>query len=453
MKNIEENIKNRIDNYGSEIDPSEIWVGIQNKMYPKKKRRFLFYWIAASIIILFSLSLVLYIESKPKQRIFITKTKVKPILDKENKIIKNNFNSEPISNKNNHKIHQENETLSNDISDKLIKDKNIEYTNINFNRNENSVNLKSHLPNKSFQKFNPSINEIKNNESKVKNYKANGKNKSIVISHINNIKTLNIDKFLLFPKLSSIKSKEKNNSNTKLSSYFDFSITPNYVFNKYSLSDSKSTDFYNNVKNNEVFLEAFDITVGYNQNVFRNIGIYTGINYGQIDSKLEYSFKEIKKVELDSTLSKIIINSVQDSLRIYERVKTNANYITKVISFKYQRYLRIPLLLTFTSKFSKVHYEIRTGIDFNILKINKGKTILPNGKVSDINDTDTNLLRNKLIGDFHLDLKIDYNLTPKLTLSLGPQYKVNIRSLMNKNAGFNHFQHKVGFNIGLKYVY
>ena len=66
MENFDRRIKSRLENYNSEIDPLDIWEGIQIKRNKKKKRMGGFLWIAASIVLfrLLELGLALSREGK-----------------------------------------------------------------------------------------------------------------------------------------------------------------------------------------------------------------------------------------------------------------------------------------------------------------------------------------------------------------------------------------------------
>jgi hypothetical protein len=175
------------------------------------------------------------------------------------------------------------------------------------------------------------------------------------------------------------------------------------------------------------------------------------LNYGQIDSKLVFSYKTVRQIEFDSAITKIIINNVYDSLKIYERTKTNAIYNVKEKIYNYKRYFRVPVMIVYNSNINSLKYQLRTGIDINILTINNGKAITPNGQMTVLKNTEINLLKNKIFGNFHFDILFEYPINYNISLLFGPQYKVNLESTMQNKAGFKHYRHSLGVSIGMKY--
>lgn len=440
MNTFDNKIKEVINKYNSDIDPNEIWEGIQNKRYTKKKkRRFAFIIIAASILLLFTIS------------IFILKntTKVNTLDTLNDNIIvenKNSLNANTIDKNISNKI---NLTVNSNLDDKIVSNKS--------NEREELINDFQNIINTTNQNLN------------LKTDKSKSENKKNLVAE-NNKETRNqrenkINKNILFLKLSKVINPLKHSHQlaynfkqktyivefrTKSNPSIELDIAANYILKQYSLLDKKSVLFMANKKENENSLEAFDVTFLIQKTISKNFSIYTGLNYGQIDSKLDFAYKESKTEEVE-TVTKMIVNSIKDTTSVYERAMIKSYYDVNEKIYNYRKYLRIPILLAYHGKITGISYEIRSGIDLNILTSNKGRAITPKGNTSLISATNINLEKKKTLGDFHFDLRFDIPISKNMILTYGPQYKLNLESLMQISSGFSQYNHSLGFNIGMKY--
>ena len=66
MKLVESKIKKRLEQYQSEIDPDEIWEGIQRKKYKKKKIRKKYLMISAVFLLFLYFSQLMIFHQKDK---------------------------------------------------------------------------------------------------------------------------------------------------------------------------------------------------------------------------------------------------------------------------------------------------------------------------------------------------------------------------------------------------
>ncbi len=469
MNNFEHNIKDRLDNYNSEIDPYEIWDGIQAKRNKQKKRRWGLIWLAASILVI--VSTILIISSRQSNSnnniVKINKTDAKEVTSKNKQdqkdiividkkdIQSDKFNS---STKSLVKTHIENLSTSNKHkANETIGDFSV--------KNNNKKEISKKGESKTSIVYNTDILSNKkstdSSESKtIDNSSENLENSLTKSRELINISSLNYKwnelasnrkSLILHFKSVPFNSHKQNFFNKK--PFPELSITGNYTHNQYSLNNSSSESFMSNVQDNEKQLESLDIFFGYNIPIYRGFGVFTGLNYGQVDSKLDFTFKDKKEIVIDSALTKIVYKSLTDTLRIYERAKTNATYEIHDVKYNYRRYIRVPVLLTFASSLKSLKYEIRIGADLNILTCNNAKAVTPEGKTVSIEDTELNLNKDKILGDFHFDFRLEFKINKNLAVLFGPQYKMSLSSLMQEKAGFNQYRHSIGVNIGAKYRY
>ncbi len=467
MNNFEHKIKNRLDNYNSEIDPYEIWDGIQAKRNKKKKRRWGFIWLAASVLLIVS-------------TVFIISSRYGSNNDTIVKL--NKSNTVKISSKNIQKRHDIpviNSKNSNDDElsafTKSQKTNHIQNqsANIEYNSTESSdhydVKANNKLKKSKTREINTSIAftdviSIEKSTVKKSSQIENSTNNSEIITNkskeLLNIQGLNIElkelsftSYLLAINFDPVPGKSCKHERFNSKPYPELAIAGNYTHNDYSLKNPVSESFMSNVKNNEKQLESFDFFFGYHIPIYRGVGLFAGFNYGQVDSKLDFTFEDKKEIIIDSTLTKIVYKSLTDTLKIYERAKTNATYEIHDVKYNYRRYLRIPLLLTYASSIKSLKYEMRVGADFNIMTCNNAKTISQEGKTVSIEATELNLNRNKILGDFHFDFRLEFKINKNLAVLFGPQYKMSLGSLMQEKAGFDQYRHSIGVNIGAKYRY
>ncbi len=466
MKNFEHKIKDRLNNYNSEIDPYEIWDGIQAKRNKKKKRRWGFIWLAASVLLIVSTVFIISSRHGSNNDNIVKLNKSNPIKTSSKNIQKQHDN--PVTNSKNSKAYELSASTKSRNNHIENRSANIEYKSTE-SSDHYDIKTNNKIKKSKIREANTSIafNDVLTIEKstvKKSNPIENSTNNSEIITNkskkLLNIQGLNIElKELSFTPYSlainfdPVPGKSRKHERFNSKPYPELAIAVNYTHNDYSLKNPASESFMSNVKNNEKQLESFDIFFGYNIPVYRGIGIFTGLNYGQIDSKLDFSFMDRKEIVIDSALTKIVYKSLTDTLKIYERAKTNAIYEIHDVKYNYRRYLRIPLLLTYASSIKSLKYEMRVGADFNILTCNNAKTISPEGKTVSIEDTELNLNRNKILGDFHFDLRLEFKLNKNLAVLFGPQYKMSLGSLMQEKAGFDQYRHSIGVNIGAKYRY
>jgi len=439
MNNFEQDIKSKLNKYNSDIDPAEIWTDIQNKR--KKKRRFGFIWFAAAFLLLMGISALIINFTFKKNDNF------KEITKKTNNKISNSKLIEK-QEQDNYNITTNSNTTKNNENKKLIS-KNISIKkSLNHSYSESTKNNLHHI-------LNPKKKQYKNIAKQTKS-SIKIENDIAITNHLhqsNSIKALNCKQYYITSKTAELALNflpKTNKYKKSIRPFYSMTFGANHTVDQFVLSDDNSREFLNNVKNNERVLEAFDINLGYNLPLTNSFSLYSGLNYGQIDSKLSFSYKTIRQIEIDSALTKIIINSVYDSLKIYERTKTNTLYNVKENIYNYKRYLRVPVMIVYNSNFNILKYQLRTGIDINIFTLNSGKAITPYGEMTTLSDTETNSLKNRILGDFHFDLLFEYPINSNLSLLIGPQYKVNIESFMQSKAGFDQYRHNFGINIGIK---
>jgi len=440
MNSIEDKIKKRLDQYQSEIDPNEIWEGIQRKRHPKKDgRKIIFFMLAAIILLVLFVSLL--ITNKLNQNID---------LHNENPIVNKETTNKQKTDKN---VIKNTKNSLNHFSQKPPKPENesnntISISNNTKNNNKSTNKITSDNPNKEKSETG---NLVMSETLKQNNISSEYKNNKIVFLSIKTI-------------ISELKLKRKFNIKfspvtynkkqiRKFKPQIALELTPNYVYKQFILTSDNFASFMSNKQKSEKLLEAFDVSVIYRQNIYKGLGICTGINYGQIDTKMEFYYKENKDEEEDSILTTIVVNSITDTMRIYERAMIKKYYDVTEKIYNYHRYIRIPVLISYTGKIHNLNYNLRTGVNINILTFDKGRTLTPDGKTTVITDTKTNLLKPKAFGDFHFDLRFKYNLNNNLALNIGPQYKISILNLMQKNAGFKLYHHSFGINTGLNYSF
>ncbi len=457
MNNFEYKIKNRLENYNSEVDPYEIWDGIQAKRNKKKKRRWGFIWIAASIAFLFATVYFLKINHSPNQREIVRDNldnsgyqtqRVNPNNQFPINSQTQNSRTSTTTKRNIKNIYTDSKTRINNKND-IVKRKN--HHSHNFSEITSDTFNPDHTSKIEAEKEQKNIILSKSEEytnskivRRMHSYKSISNTPTRINGLIYNRQELQL-KYIPFKK--TFVSKRSFNINL----YPDISIAANYIYNSFSLSKNKANNFMQNVINNEKQLEAFDVFFGYNIPLYKKFSFYTGLNYGQIDSKLDFTYKDRQDIILDSALTKVVYKSLTDTLRIYERAKTKGTFNIHDIKFNYRRYLRIPVLIAYSSTIKSIIYEIKAGIDFNVLTCNNAKAITPEGKTIALDNTAESLRRKNLLGDFHLDIKLQYRLKKKLILTFGPQYKVGINSLMKESAGFDIYRHSFGLNIGAKF--
>ena len=439
MNNFEKKIKDRINKYKSDIDPIEIWEGIQNKRYPKKrKRRFAFLMLAASILLLLSISVALYTLTNTKES--INNSTIVELKESGSKKANSNINKEQ-------------DNLDNKITKYETSDFNnlteikIERTILNVSSKKNKIAHKKTSNIIAYQAINYNeLNSVHIVENEFVNKDKDNRNINIAPLKLNTFFLENTIylQCKIFPFTYNLKNKIKSNPS------IEFDIAGNYIFKQFILTDDNANVFMSNKKENESLLEAFDIFLLFKKPIYKKFNIWTGINYGQIDSKLNFSYTENKTEEVD-TITKMIINSIKDTTKIYERTMIKSYYDIKESIYNYHMYLRIPVLLSYQGNIKNISYEIRSGVDINIFTYNKGRAITPEGKTTLLKETKSNLQRKQIFGDFHFDLKFDFPFSKNLILSCGPQYKINLNSLMENSAGFKLYQHSLGINAGLKY--
>ena len=439
MEYLEDKIKQRLNRYQSEIDPVEIWEGIQRKRNIRKKRRILLLLPIATAFSLFFV-LTLWINTLPDNK---KEQQTNP--GKEYKSLTH---------------------IQNEIANKEDK---------NFTRDERKTQDVSRKKNKRLKST--ALSGIQ--QSKYGKYKNNNNNKRNLL--IENAKekdnialkekdTAKEEKkslaYMITPALlESIRIKELKYGRTLYLATnptplrrqyqkqplfgFSFELTPDYIYRDFVSKDDNAVNFMTNKKQSERYLEAFDASVLIGKNIYKGFGIYTGLNYSQYDTEMNFEyFKDIADIE-DSVLTTVIVNSVTDTTMIYDRARVNKYYkITEKI-YNYRRYFRIPVLLYFSGSIKRMDYELRTGLDFNIFSINKGRTVTPDGQTASLADTKSNLMKQSILGDLHFDLRLKYKLKNNWNLYFGPQYKLSSGNLMQKQAGFKMYYHSFGFNTGL----
>jgi len=471
MNNFEYKIKNRLDNYNSEIDPYEIWEGIKAKQKQKKKRRWGFLWLAAAVLLLISIVIVNpFDKNNPETQIAKntnspkTTSSVNPNSGKndsslnDNNTSNQNADTKPnISNNDKSNINTIASNSQNKQRDNIAQNSGNDNSSITKIHNTFATAGKVNIPGSASKTANKKQNSNEVYSVENKDSKSIGTHNSPVLTKVKNtylqtsIKHLVYDRQLLALNYQPVLNKitPKNFFNKK--PYPEISIAANYIHNKFDLTDEASETFMQNVSENEKQLEAFDIYFTYNIPVYKNFSFVTGLNYGQIDSKLDFTYKEIREVEIDNALTKVVYKSLTDTLKIYERAKTTGEFSIHDIKYNYRRYLRIPVLVAYSSKINSLGYEIRSGIDLNILTCSNAEAITPDGKTVALKKTDENLRKNHILGDFHFDLRLKYELNKHLIFTFGPQYKVNLTSLMQQKAGFNLYRHSLGLNVGAKF--
>ena len=442
MNEFEEILKKRINRYKSEVDPEEIWEGIQRKRYPqKRKRRFLFV-LAAAGILLFLITATFVISKSLGGN---NKSKI----SKSDSVIDSN------------QIHSPSYTENTFSSNKKDMAGKTQKTSVDIVQTPQKT---SSIPKTDFgRKINPLFagkeeysnekgedEKAKVNKDEIKFIEHKEKEK-FVVAYLNS----NISLRGNTPKLNfEFIPKVFNNKSIRLpKAEIEFNLTPYYIHRQFSLQNDDATTFMTNKKDSEIYLEAFDISLYYKLPVYKNINVYTGLLYGQIDTKFNYYYKEIKEELKDSVLTKVIINSIVDTVRIYERAKTKNYYDVTEQIYNYHRYLRIPLSVGYSVNLNKLDLEIRAGIDFNIFTLDKGRTITPEGNTVMLSDTKNNLMKKNILGDFSLGLKMNYRLNNQMSLTAGPSYKISTFSQMQKVAGFNLYYHSFGLGVGMQYKF
>ncbi len=442
MNEFEDILKKRINQYKSEVDPDEIWEGIQRKRYPqKRKRRFLFILFAAGILLF--LITATFVISKS-----LTGNNKNKISESDSIIPSNKMHS-PSSKENTLNLNKK------DIAGEIQK------TDIDIVRVPKKI---STIPKTNFER---KINQLFDGEGEHLNEKGEIEKAKVNKDGIEFIEHKEREKFV-FALLNSNMSLHGNNpklnlefipkvfnkNNIKLIKHeIELSLSPLYVHKQFLLQNDDAVDFMKNKKGSETYLEAFDISLDYKFPVYKNVNVYTGLLYGQIDTRFDFYYKETKEEQKDSVLTKVVINSIVDTLRIYERSKIKNYYDVTERIYNYHRYLRIPIAVGYSVNYNKLNFEVRTGIDFNIFTLDKGRTVTPKGKTVELLDTKNNLMKKNIFGDFSLGLKINYRLNNQMLLTAGPSYKVSAVSQMQKTAGFSLYYHSFGLKAGMKYIF
>ncbi len=441
MNEFEDILKKRINQYKSEVDPDEIWEGIQRKRYPqKRKRRFLFILFAAGILLFLITATFVISKSLTGDNNKISKSD--SIID-SNQIHTPSY-IENTLNLNKKDIAGEIQKTNMDIVQVPKKTSSIPKTDFGRKINRLFTGEGEHLNEKG------EIEKAKVNKEGVKLIEHKEREKFVfallnsnISLHGNNPK-LNLE---YIPKVF-------NKNNIKLLKHeIELSFSPLYVHKQFLLKNNDAADFMKNKKGSETYLEAFDISLDYKLPVYKNINVYTGLLYGQIDTRFDFYYKETKEEQKDSVLTKIVINSIVDTLRIYERSKIKNYYDVTERIYNYHRYLRIPIAVGYFMNYNKLNFEVRAGIDFNIFTLDKGRTITPDGKTVMLSDTKNNLMKKNVFGDFSLGLKMNYRLNNQMLLTIGPSYKVSAVSQMQKTAGFSLYYHSFGLKTGMKYIF
>lgn len=443
MNNIENKIKEKLNQYYSEVNPDEIWRGIQRKRNAGKKRRraFLLPLIAAAFV---TTIVIFWIGNIPQNH---NKAKGAPEGFENKKNIKTQKNKEKNIKPD---IAYHNKQKSNHIQDKDSKT----FSSSSFRYNQNI--RPQYSTDRDFEKTNK--NKIENNHVKNNSFFEVTKHKTDIdrkkrlkniLAYIRSLHPQKIPyhKTLVLAQIPIARSAslkgQTNNINISLE------LTPEYTFSHFSLLDKEAKTFMLNKKNSEKFLESFDISFLASKKLYKNFGIYSGLIYSQIDTKMHFEyFSDIIELE-DSVLTTVIINSITDTTKIYERTKVNKSYKTEEIIYNYRRYLKIPVMFYIRGNINRLAYEMRAGLDFNIFVSNKGKTVTPEGHTATLDDTAANMTRKPVLGDFHFDLRFRYKINDNIYLYSGPQYKFSAQNLMQKQAGFRLTYHHFGINSGL----
>lgn len=466
MESFDRKLKDKINDFSSEVDPEMVWKGIQQKRNKKrnKRRGFLLLFFATLSLLFLGLKYTLN-EMTEKHEIDNSgkyKSEIEEIMKSKSHSIENNqYNLEKNENKSNLKNSQpskkddQTDTLNNDV---VLKSKNenkylqseekhtnntepAEKWNIVLTENEDVINESAQGD------FSVAQLKTKTNEW-AEQYQSinNDLDKIKIIFEGLEMKELSI---LSSPMIFEPKEEKKNKLiNGKYS--LAVNLIPNYVQSIYLTSDSLSNEIAGRSKSSEKYLEAFDVSALITRKINKRLSFGTGIKYKQYDTKFDYTYNEKGEVFQENAVYGLVINSPIDTQQIYRSRTKNGIYEVKEEIYNYRRTIQIPLIVTYNGNIKYLDYRIRASINFNIASFNKGRVVSPDGLTMEIGKFENAYIKNPLIGDLGFQFS-GIKKYRNFEIEIGPYYNINITSFADKNLKYRQIQNSFGLLLGMKY--
>lgn len=453
MENFDKNLKEKINKYYSTVDPNEIWAGIQRKRKKDKKKIIIpLFRIAAILILLIGITFTLNLEkifNKNGINNYLAKNNnynnlnknFNIQIDKSENIAKSEINNNDYNKLNNNKLQNNKKNNISSKTNNLFDDINDSKSNFADNltaKNNDSVYLNS-------------SNEILINKSILKDQTDFFKNENL----INNI-NIPLNQFTrlhyylnLTPQICATIEKKRSNKRTN---EINFDLSPQYAFRQINAYDESSQIYADNIRNNEKFLESFDIKILFKKSVYENFYFGTGLRYSQIDRKLDFKYKTSETYEDNNVLSRMVLNMPGDTIRYYSTKMVTANYQINEKIYNYNKKIQLPLSIGYHGKIGKLDYEISTGLNLTILDFSKGRMITPEGKTIGIKDSNNNLLKKSIFNNIDFAITLRKQLHKNIYVYFGPDFKYGFNSY-NRTSGIKVNENTIGINLGLKYKF
>ncbi len=470
---LEENIKEKFENYSPEVPP-HIWENIMANKERRKPVGFWFSFLNRNFMLLFfgialSTAFILYktVFSTEKNKIISTENPVAQInnsLERKpeiNSTVSNNNNIPLIENNSS----KENRVINNTIITTPGNDISLPGKNKQTSNNKNNFSVTT------------SENDIENitepitkdNTNKNRSNKRSANNKGLAaISVINseassdeiteeNLNNLLLTRLTLNPEFISSKNilntsinkinnphldipcpkAEKNAAGNKR--YVEMYAGPDYAFRNFT--DTANSTYLQKRKESTSFTSAFSAGFRYTKVFSNGMSIRTGINYSQINEKFKFAEANI--------IQKIyIINSNGDTTGSY--TATGTRYKT---TFNKYRTFDIPLSIGYELGNGRLHANFNAGVILNLYSWQQGDVLDTSYKPINITTGKTSSpyqYRTNIGIGFIGAVSVYYKLNDKWHIFAEPYFRYNLSPSSKSELTLKQKYHTTGLRLGVR---
>lgn len=495
------------------IDTDEIWAGIEPSLPPTKTNSSNNLWLLGLAALIIIGAVAIYgISNKNKsiERGQATQALVQSRLENQNQTSDDKQNTAAILSDNDESkdgltemaIGQQNKSISQQASDRLASEELNTTTNNQLRKSTTPSEQKSttasnrvtkkeiesnNTPNTSFSVLSDASSEDFEGQQNItpvssESDEYNAENVPVFESEaeykparsLNTLSRSQVEERVTFSSLSQLRrdlalmeddASQLITSLPTLNDCYDFSLRSwiwtldTYVgFNyaakslKYKDNVSVGEDYISARENTESYLEAFDAGIALSAIHRKGYLASVGINYSQIDEKLNY-FLEETTTRFDSVVVRIEIDSAgrADSIREWRPITVNST--KQILTYNYYRMVDIPVSLGYQFHKGQWTFEVQGGVMFNLLLKKKGEIRHPsNSGLVDFTDNDL-VFKDRLGLTVFGGIKAIYPLTDRIGLYVEPHARVNLKSMTVDAYPLAQRYNQFGLHVGARWIF
>ena len=206
-----------------------------------------------------------------------------------------------------------------------------------------------------------------------------------------------------------------------------------------------------NEKSSENPLLSFQIQANYARNLKDNFFLMTGLNYQQLESRLDYSTTiPDYVVTLRDTLVQVRNNMVTgEQENVYGDVQQTVEANRKVVHYNTSRLLKTSLGAGRSWYFKGMQADAYLGAALTALTFNSGRTLV-NDTLRDYSGWRTSVIENSFGVEAFAGARIHYSLYPKVALTAGLQVQKCLKN-WGTSGNTRLYPLSVGIQFGISY--